>query len=188
MANSVYTLWSAMHELAPLTTYVEESITTPSPLQVLGFDSSPTGTYPKKHFINDLTTYLNALNPEITESAEWSHLVTTIEYSDKLDLKGLKKHDPISDISYVGNLINKIEELDQTQRGSYWTQVLKNTQTIISDFGLKTDLRDRQMADNLIWIKENYPNRKIICWGATSHFLYNSTDVRMKNPVNVNNV
>ena len=32
-----------------------------------------------------------------------------------------------------------------------------------------------------MWLKEKYPNKKIICWGATSHFLYNASNVRMKN-------
>jgi erythromycin esterase-like protein len=38
------------------------------------------------------------------------------------------------------------------------------------------------MADNIDWIKDKYPKGKIICWGATSHFLYNSKEVRMKDP------
>ena len=50
----------------------------------------------------------------------------------------------------------------------------------MSDVYLKTDHRDKQMAENLIWLKEKYPNKKIICWGATSHFLYNSSLVKME--------
>ncbi len=45
---------------------------------------------------------------------------------------------------------------------------------------LDTDNRDQQMAENLIWLKEKYPNKKIICWGATSHFLYNSSLIKME--------
>ena len=32
---------------------------------------------------------------------------------------------------------------------------------------------------NLIWLKEKYPGKKIICWGATSHFLYNSSLIKV---------
>src|SRR5690606_10223909 len=42
-----------------------------------------------------------------------------------------------------------------------------------------TNFRDRQMAENLVWIKEQNPGKKIICWGATSHFLYNSSEIRL---------
>lgn len=49
----------------------------------------------------------------------------------------------------------------------------------ISDARLGTDNRDQQMAENLIWIKKQYPGKKIICWGATSHFLYNSSLVKL---------
>ncbi len=68
----------------------------------------------------------------------------------------------------------------------YWKQSLKNCKALMSDWVLGTDLRDRQMAENLVWIKENNPGKKIVCWGATSHFLYNQEKIHLKKfPYNV---
>src|SRR5690606_16539973 len=82
-----------------------------------------------------------------------------------------------SDTAFINTLSNQIIANDSA--AMFWTQVLKNTKYLISDMKLGTNFRDRQMAENLVWIKEQNPGKKIICWGATSHFLYNSSEIRL---------
>jgi erythromycin esterase-like protein len=37
--------------------------------------------------------------------------------------------------------------------------------------------RDEQMAKNLIFLSEIYPNEKMICWGASYHFSENINQI-----------
>lgn len=47
------------------------------------------------------------------------------------------------------------------------------------DFQKANAFRDKMMAENFLWLtKKLYPNKKIILWGATSHFLRNSPQIK----------
>ena len=182
MGKSIFSLWSTTKDLKPLADYLEVTKNSDKPLQLYGFDNQLTGKYSAKYFLNDLSEYFNKNNSSILETDEWRHFSENITLLTNYKTKELKKNEPTKDLTFIQNLINEIAELESSNESQFWIQTLKSTYTYLSDVSLKTDLRDKQMAENLIWIKEKYPNSKIICWGATSHFLYNSEIVRMKSP------
>lgn len=181
MGRSVFDIWSTTKEFKPLADYLETVNKTSDNLKVLGFDSQFTGRISEKYFMQDLTAYVNSIDPSFTTSKEWKHLEENFNYLTSLEFKKLKKNNPEQDTLVLNTLMKKFEEIDTVS--SFWIQCLKNAKLYLSDASLGSDYRDKQMAKNLIWIKQQHPNSKIICWGATSHFLYNSTVVRMKNPV-----
>lgn len=183
MGRSIFSLWSTTKQLEPLAKYIEFENNNGRVLKLLGFDSQFAGKLSKEYFMQDLGEYLMTIDPEIVKTTDWEHLVENFNYSTNLQLKVLKKNQPEKDTIYINQLVNQLKNRTSDSLSNFWAQALQNTKVHLSDLGLKTDGRDKQMADNLFWIKEKYPNRKIICWGATSHFLYNSTEVRMKNPI-----
>ena len=182
MGHSISFIWSTTKDLIPLAEYIEEN-KVDQPLKLLGFDSQFYTNCSKKYFLSDLSNYLEKTDGTILKTSEWKHLKENLNYSFKLEKKKLKKNQPELDTIYLNHLVQKLTQLPSDDQTDFWIQTLKSVKIHLSDFILGTDDRDKQMAENLIWIKEKYPNSKIICWGATSHFLYNSTEVRMKNPI-----
>lgn len=179
MGHSISFIWSASKDLIPLAKYIEETKNKRT-LQLIGFDSEFYTNLSKKYLLEDLTAYLLKRDGAILSASEWNHLKESLEYSFKNETKKLKRNHAELDTSYIDQLIQKLSQAPIDSETRFWIQTLKNIKIHILDYALGIDSRDNQMADNLKWIKEKYPNKKIICWGATSHFLYNSTMVRMK--------
>ena len=183
MGESVTFVWSTMKEFKPLVEYIESSSNSGNQLKVLGFDNQFTGKLSKEYFISDLSQYLNKIDVSIVQTKEWQHFTENCSHLTNYETKQLKRNHPELDTIYINHLINEINNASIDPLSGFWVQSLKSLKYFLSDISLKTDKRDQQMADNLIWIKENFPKSKIICWGATSHFLYNSMEVRMRNPI-----
>lgn len=183
MGRSIFEIWSTTKDLIPLANYLETTKNSDKPLKLLGFDNKLTGKYSATYFIDDLSTYLQKVKPNILETEEWKHFTQSIHLVTQYEFKQLKKHKAEQDLIFLLNLISELGQLEPDSASDFWMQTLKSTHSYLSDLSTKTDLRDKQMSENLIWIKEKHPNSKIICWGATSHFLYNSEKVRMKSPI-----
>ena len=178
--KSVQSLWSTKKELIPLTKYIENSVATEVPLELMGFDNQHYSNFTKEHLLNDLSKHLKKISPEIIESQEWTHLKNNFNLMMRFKIKEFKKNNPQQDTIFINHLKHELELVDNKD---IWIHILESVKSFISDVTLGTDFRDRQMADNLTWIKESNPNRKIICWGASSHFLYNSMKAEMSSPI-----
>lgn len=183
MGRSIFHIWSTTKDFIPLADYLEKSSSSNKPLKLLGFDSQFTAKYAETHLINDLSNFIHKVNPSILTTKQWKHFSESIRLLAKGEYKKFKKNKPAQDMVFVQSLVDEINKTTLYPESKFWLQNLKSIQAFLSDASLKTAFRDRQMADNLTWIKEQHPNSKIICWGATSHFLYNSTEVRMKSPI-----
>lgn len=183
MGKSIFGLWSTTNDFIPLTDYLEKTKSSNKPLKLYGFDSQLTGKYSENHFINDLSDYLHKVKPSILATNNWEHFSESINLLTTLEFKKFKKNEPEQDLDFMLNLIDEITKIEPDFESKFWIQTLKSTHAYLSDASIKTNFRDKQMADNLIWLKEKHPGSKIICWGATSHFLYNSNEVRMKSPL-----
>lgn len=183
LANSITYLWATTKEFRHLVNYTEALKNSDNPLKILGFDSHFTGVISKEYYLKDLSSFLDKIDPSIRESKEWFHLETSLNLAFDFELKKLKKRTISLDTIFLNKTIKKITQFSNDKNSSFWIQNLKSTKVGLSDLAFDTDHRDRQMANNLIWIKKQYPNKKIICWGATSHFLYNSKNIEMKSPI-----
>ncbi len=179
MGQSVNYLWSTTHELIPLANYLEVSMQKGDTLKLLGFDNQFLGNI---KVIPELEQYLKNIDPNISALKEWEHLKNSVDLLFDYKIKEFQKRQTVSDTIYLNNLLDLVKK-EKHEDWSFWVQTLESLKTFIADVSLDTYFRDKQMAENLKWIQENYPKSKIICWGATSHFLYNSHEVRMQNPI-----
>ena len=183
LAMSVPGLWSLVKEFKPLGAYIEESERTAAPLEWVGFDGQMGGLASKKHFIEDLEYYLKSSTIGVADTAAWRHFSESMQLMFNLELKPLKKRDTARDTAYISTLMADISMRGVEHEIPYWSRVLEGTKAYLSDNTLDTYYRDSLMAENLFWIKEQNPGRKIICWGATSHFLYNADEVHMERAI-----
>ena len=181
MGHSISAVWSTTESIIPLANYIQEN-KDQNQLKLLGFDCQFYTNLSKKYLLSDLSKYLYKVDETILDAANWKHLKENLEYSFKYEKKKLKNNQPELDTTYLDQLIQRLDTLPVDTQTDFWLQVLKNVKIHLLDYAFEIDQRDKQMAENLIWLKDKFPNKKIICWGATSHFLYNSTKVRMKRP------
>lgn len=179
IGKGINPIWSTREELNPLFQYVEQQIDNKKPLMIAGFDPQFVGKIATDYFTEDLTSYLAVFENVSLYQEEIQQLQSFINTTRKL--KKVKKKKAALSITSVEKLIELIQSKQNDELSEFWILTLKNLKLYISDFSLGTNDRDQQMAENLIWIKEKYPDKKIICWGATSHFLYNSSFTKMQN-------
>ncbi|MEE1899987.1 erythromycin esterase family protein [Flavobacterium rakeshii] len=175
--NSLFSIWSKAAEFQSFINFYE---TKKEQLKLFGFDYQITGINGTEHLVNELYNYckinklkiklnqddLILLLESITKSGMFDDEdITYNEYSDALTQLLIQiNHNPINDEHF------------------YWKQILKsllalgenanNNIEILSTFNTTAmdNIRDRQMADNLLSYIKAYPNEKIICWGANQHF------------------
>ena len=170
--QSVGSLYSDTEVFQDLLDYIE----THQELKILGFDSQESNLF-DQYFLDDFETLCTNNNISISKE-------TYIELEKTLVVRDLE--------SYVGNkkdstaLYDRIlalqRKIDLIPKSNLETKVIVQTfKSVFSDldFNLKSlqkekihvqNPRDKQMAENLTFIKETYPNEKIIGWGASYHF------------------
>lgn len=174
LAKSVFFVWSATVGFQQFSGYLADQLKTEDTLQVLGFDNQLSSQYFKESF-EDVKAFIEM--SEIISKEQKSHLIETIDLFQSGNSKALKKNGIDKDLSTIDSLLPATELL------SFEEQSLLCLKSVLSDRFGKTYLRDQQMADNFNWIRKKHPNKKIICFGATSHFLYNSEEVQLKGPL-----
>jgi len=130
-------------------------------LIISGFDSQWTGKLSEENYIKDLKKYLLQINSPIITTDNWRYLeqhltkLASYEFS-----KNYKKEDAHKAIINIESIITYLNTLDKNDGSKFWIQSLISTKKYISDVNLKTDFRDQQMAENLMWLKEQNPEKK----------------------------
>lgn len=183
MALGAWGFWANTEQMQSLIRYVGEQAGGERPLELTGFDNQFMPWGASGHFAGDLADFLvdrglsspfavfESPNRRVLES------LATMRYR--------RGEEPVPDSA---SRTAFIDALDQTTAmvaavndddGRYWTQVLRGTACHArrvfaeeaADVSLESDcLRDRQMAEHLLWlVNERYPERKIIAWAGTAH-------------------
>ena len=184
--KSLFPIWSKTNEFQGFITFFDKNKST---LKLYGFDNQITGEYGENELIKDLFSYCNQ-NQLILKlnSDDLELLIESINNSGVFDE---------SDISYekykssLTTLLNSINKKPNNEIHFYWKQIIKNLLTIAEDSFIKKEpissvfnttsddnIRDKQMADNLLEYMKLNPNEKIICWGANAHFVNDMSSVK----------
>ncbi|TDT43705.1 carboxypeptidase-like protein [Maribacter spongiicola] len=170
--QSVGWLYTSTEVFQQLLNYLE----THPELKILGFDSQESNLF-EEYFLNDFKSLCSKNNIVISDEVY-------IEIEKTMIVRDFEKYAfNKRDSTNLYNTINAvIDKIDQIPKNDIETKVIVQTfKSVFSDldFGLKSlqkekiaiqNPRDKQMAENLIFIKETYLNEKIIGWGASYHF------------------
>ena len=183
--NSLFSIWSNTNEFQSFVQFYDAN---KSNLKLFGFDNQITGKYGDETLFINLFEYCNANQLELKlDRGDLELLIESINYSFVFDE---------NDISYsqfkssFENLLKAIAKKPKTEASFYWTQTIKSLlaigencyskkEQILSPFHTTADdnIRDKQMADNLLEYIKIHPNEKIICWGADQHFVNDMSSV-----------
>jgi hypothetical protein len=185
LKNSLFPIWSETNEFQSFVRFYDAN---KSNLKLFGFDNQITGKYGEETLFINLFEYCNANQLELKlDRGDLELLIESINSSFVFDE---------NDISYsqykssFENLLKAIAKKPKTETNFYWTQTIKSLLVIgkncyskktriLSPFNTTADdnIRDKQMADNLLEYIKNHPNEKIICWGADQHFVNDMSSV-----------
>ncbi|WP_158974980.1 erythromycin esterase family protein [Cellulophaga sp. L1A9] len=178
--NAIYGVWSSALEFQRLVNYIDKNN-----LKVIGFDSQ---VISPSQFIEDFYEY-----------CESQHIPFKLDEDDLgIVIEGILENYTVEedDITYenyekeLTRILAQIEKLKDNQTNYYWKQFTKNLlassqdayynkeQIMATDLGNKDhNIRDKQMADNLLsYIKRN-PNEKIICWADNIHIINDNSSI-----------
>lgn len=170
MGKGIYGVWSDSKQMLPMFHYVEKEKNTIQPLVIAGFDFQFSGSFRRgslsvDSLVEDLTGFLMRYKPEIVNSFWWKEF--TDELQARIEYRPVKGEKAAQ---YLNIIETSLCEIELNNEVSFWLQWIKSTKNFIND----PSHRDKYMAENFFWLKNNlYPNEKIILWGASLHFMYN---------------
>lgn len=175
--NSLFSIWGKCNEFQSFVSFFE---TNKSKLKLFGFDHQITSVNGNVNLVNDLFLYSKRINHSLKLNKEdFDLLLESITNSSMFDESDIPYETFISELN---KLNQKISLQKSSEEKFYWTQIVNGLITLGQDaffrqnngstfYCSKNDnIRDKQMAENLLaYLKQN-PEAKIICWGANQHF------------------
>jgi erythromycin esterase len=180
--SSVFDVWTGSAEFAPLIDYVERTLETSSPLELTGFDLQLSGRLSKDRLVPELSRAL----PDSVAARRVLGVVTTMTTSMSRFAKVAR---PDRDAFFAAATeLQALLDARADADGRFLAQVLRSLVRNArfwweADFAKPVpaimNIRDAQMADNLLWLaRERYAGRKIVVWAATSHASRNRRSIR----------
>lgn len=182
--KSLFSIWTKTNEFQSFIQFYE---TNKTDLKLFGFDNQLMGIYSNNELVNDLYAYCAQNNISLKLNKNDFQLLIEALNSTVFDDEDIAYNEYKKALTTV---LNKIEKKPKTETHFYWSQIIKSLlalgedaftqkESIISTYYASTDdnIRDKQMADNLLAYIQTHPNEKIICWGASAHFINDMTSV-----------
>jgi len=186
--ENIYSVWTKCVQTEELFKYIDNQLSKRNPLILTGFDIRHASIYSKAQYIIDFDSILEA-----TQIAFYSTSYSRFKpiLSDIIEKEYTSTIKPEQQ-QYFFNCLDTIQQQFNTKEfvnKEFWIQEIKNLKAH-ADNGWNNrpvskggqgpqdndtkNIRDLQMGDNLLWlIKQKYPDKKIIVWGANVHVAKN---------------
>ena len=178
--GSLFYMYATSKQMKPLFAYLQTSLHSNDPVTVTGFESQHSGANAKNKMFEDFEGFLKNFNASSIDSS-WTNFkqvaVATFSsrayrpsekdkqtFFEKLaalkQLLGKHEKDPVTDLLQSPGFWYRVVASIESQAFRYWEMVQGN----------EVSYRDKQMAENLIWLAEHaYPGKKIIVWAHNIH-------------------
>ncbi|MBL7473786.1 erythromycin esterase family protein [Robertkochia sediminum] len=179
--NAIWGVWSSSLEFQRLVNYIDDNN-----LKVIGFDSQINNV---AQFIEDFFDYLETTKIALKlDEDDFGIIIEGVLDNVTIEEEDIKYKNYEKELKRIIEQLNKLEQNDINYHWKQFTKSLlacsqdahNNTEEILTnDFGNKNNnIRDKQMADNLLsYIKRN-PNEKIICWADNIHIINDNSSIK----------
>ena len=180
----VFGVWGLSEQVRPLIEYWGQASKSDLPLELCGFDCQFTARASRDLLIEDVNSLLNKLGTDAMNSESRTNLLETLkklfvlsrQLSKSSQDRNMISCDALSLWKKVLDEARSSEALPEVEL-AFWRQFAASTSTfavMLTDPNAGGNLRDEQMARNLIWLANTaYTNRKIIVWAASRHVTRN---------------
>ncbi|WP_442845487.1 erythromycin esterase family protein [Leeuwenhoekiella sp. H156] len=179
--DAVWGVWSNTTEFQRLVNYIKDN-----DLKVIGFDTQIINT---QQFIEDFFDFLE--NRELELKLDEDDMGIIIE--GVLDNGAFDEEDINFNLyeNELKRILRELEKSESDETNYYWNQFIKNllacsrdayynTEEILTtDFANKNyNIRDAQMADNLLSYLGRNPDEKILVWADNIHIINDMTSIK----------
>lgn len=184
LSKSLFSIWAKRNEFQSFIQFYNQN---KKDLKIFGFDYQITGNNGNVLLAKDLFEYAKKINHKIKFKQEDFELLL-----ESMTNSGMFDEEDISYEQFKTELTSfkiKISQQKDSEEKFYWNQIVKSLlelshdaiskEEILSTFNTTSfdNIRDKQMADNLLaYLKQN-PEAKIICWGANAHFVNDMSSI-----------
>jgi erythromycin esterase len=187
----VFAIWTQSQQVQPLVNYMQQQAQAARPLELAGFDCQFTAEASSKYLPEEIATFFKKL--PVTEDAKVQR-AAVVEACKLLAVPPAKieaRHKEALTACQLQLDTAKPPAGVAPAEMAFWKQFLKSAAAYaegqkflnsksFEDNKSYTNVRDPQMADNLVWLARTaYPGRKIIVWAASMHLLRNPSEVKM---------
>jgi len=191
VANGVFAIWTQSEQVRPLIEYLGQQAKTPRPLELAGFDCQFTAEASQTFLVDELTAFVEKLPEKARPKEEWEAIVDACRALTKAPAKvdARQKAAFVACRQALGSIA--APENIPLAEFEFWKQFIESAAAyadaqqflVTTNFDDRleyTNVRDPQMARNLVWLARTaYPNRKIIVWAASMHIMRNPASVKM---------
>ncbi|WP_166920161.1 erythromycin esterase family protein [Flavobacterium poyangense] len=175
--ESIYSLWSTTQSFQKLLDHIDRKAILKDTIKIIGFDCQEKGELFKKYFIDDLKKTFN--DRKIIIDDQTYNTIEKVFVDKNLKEFAANKKDSIYLYQLYELLLSSFQRMHNLSTDEKMIKQVVLSQIAQVDFDIKIlqgqkiafqNPRDAQMAKNLIFLTELYPNEKMVCWGASYHF------------------
>jgi len=172
--------WAQSRQARPALRYAAETVDTGDPLRLVGIDGALRPPHDSV-FVARLKQHLQAQN-------DWAPVVGGTGFEETLRRQLTNPLALARDTTAYRQFMGRVDRLvaqlaggsgAESETSAFWALMLENVQAMArTGFQRSYAPRNRQMAENLVWVaEEEHPQQKIIVWIATSHGIRNLSSI-----------
>jgi erythromycin esterase len=194
VSQGVFGIWTKSEQFQPVIDYLGKAAQGDRPLEICGFDCQFSAAASREHLLADVKAVLAQLDEKAIGTAERATLLEALEALVKHEKAPAPKvqeqqRKGLTAFARALAAAKPSAKLPATEL-VFWRQLAASTVAQAENHWLGkkpgkidwialTNLRDPQMAKNLLWLaREAYPKRKIIVWAASLHLMRNPATVQ----------
>jgi erythromycin esterase-like protein len=172
LKESIYKIWSETNKFEPLLKYFHQQSKGNNPLLVTGFDAQADQIF-EEQFLTDLLATLNG-RLKLNE-AEFNLLQEVVAAGPEFIVSDREDSTQFyttcakikTSLENLPDLKSNVDAKVLLQTFNGWLEMLRWQIDLMNDVSvIAQNPRDIQMAKNLIFLSELYPDKKIIGWGG----------------------
>jgi len=189
--RGIFGVWTKSEQALPTLDYVKSTLGSAHPLEMAGFDNQTTGTLADDSLALLMRDFARRIGSPVADDPAWpaaaatlTHLAQTADFDAKPSAA-----DQARLLGLLGALrADAAAKAAADDDARFWAQSLESLASFAqmmwtaapgSFGGQDNNVRDTQMARNLVWLADAwYPGRKIIVWAASAHIARDVVQLR----------
>lgn len=189
LKENIFYIWTGFESFKPLLEYLELK---KDKVKIVGFDPQFSTDLYGAEIGEDLDEFLKKCKVEYDGSVieDWMFTVQDLVdfyQSDKFN----KIYFNLLNKKLIGYLNQASKKSEYAEEAAIWKQIIESKKQLARFFieegvlekdattfkAVDANTRDKSMADNLQFYLDLYPDKKFICWGASTHFAKSTQNI-----------
>lgn len=189
--TGVFAIWTQSQQVQLLIDYLRQRARRAHPLELAGFDCQFTAEASSKYLPDELEAFFKKLPQGKDAATQRSAVIEACRLIAAPPAKIEARHrEAFAACRKELDAVDRPPGVEPSEF-AFWKQFLKSAAAYaegqkylasrsFEDSQAYTNVRDPQMADNLVWLARTaYPGRKIIVWAASMHISRNPSEIKL---------